>query len=225
MISALFLFFFFLSPSVSFSNDRVHIKTADDWTIAAIHHAPKRGGRVAVLIHGAQAGKEEWESFAAQLWSRGWGTLALDLRGHGESARPGRDFHWLDQSDAWPSAAADIEAASRWLAKRGVPPSRQAFIGASIGANLAALAAAKSKPAALVLLSPGLDYRGVVLKLPPKIPTLAAASPQDAYATQAARAASQANVPSLQARAGHGVQMFSDPEFQKAALDWLDATR
>lgn len=218
--------FFLLSPAVSFSLDpslgleRVRIKTVDDWTIVAVYHPPKRMGRVAVLVHGAQAGKEEWAPFAQQLRSRGWGTLALDLRGHGESARADRDFRWLDAAGAWPSAAADIEAASAWLKKRGVPAGCQAFVGASIGANLAALAAIKSKPAALLLLSPGLNYRGVVLKLPAKVPLLAAASAQDAYAAQAVR-----GLPALWARAGHGVQMFSDPDFQKAAIDWVDSPR
>ena len=57
----------------------------------------------------------------------------------------------------------DVRAARRYLAQRAdVQQTRVGIIGASIGANLAALeASGDATIASLALLSPSLDYRGL----------------------------------------------------------------
>ncbi|MCX5797186.1 MAG: alpha/beta fold hydrolase [Elusimicrobia bacterium] len=207
--------------------ETVRFKTDDGWTICASYQAPKPGRPVAILVHGVAAGKSEWQPLTAELAKRGIGSLALDLRGHGESlAGPSgkTDFAGFDASQEWPKAVKDIEAAAAYLQKRGIKTARLGYIGASIGANLASWA--KPSPRWLALLSPGADYRGVILSRPTAgLAVLVAASPPDAYAFQTAAAYAR-QFPSaafLKAGHGHGAQMLSEPEFLKGLADWIEA--
>ena len=86
----------------------------------------------------------------------------------------------------------DIAAARRYLSMRGdVRPARIGIAGASIGANLAALAAAGDPAiASLALLSPSLDYRGLRIEAAVRKygtrPMLLVASDDDGYARRSA---------------------------------------
>ena len=84
----------------------------------------------------------------------------------------------------------DIEAARRYLATRSdVQQSRIGMAGASIGANLAALAGRgrRRRRQRLALLSPSLDYRGLRIEAAVRKygsrPMLLVVSDEDAYAT------------------------------------------
>ncbi|MDD5629540.1 MAG: alpha/beta fold hydrolase [Elusimicrobia bacterium] len=213
-----------LAP-VSAAPVSVSFKTADGWTIRADYQPPKEGRPVAVLVHGVAAGKSEWQPLAAELARRGIGSLALDLRGHGESVQgpAGQtDFTGFDAAREWPKAVQDIAAAAAFLKKRGVGAGRVGYVGASIGANLAS--GARPRPRFLVLLSPGLDYRGARLSRPPAgLPVLVGASPPDAYAWRTAESYAARNPKAvfLKAAGGHGAQMLSEPEFLKGLADWI----
>lgn len=205
----------------------VRFKTSDGWTLSALYRPPTQGRPVAVFIHGAAAGKGEWAALAAELAGRGFGTLALDLRGHGESTfgpRGRRTFESFQAAD-FAGARADVRAAIRFLNERGVAPTRIGLIGGSLGANLAAGA---EKAAWTVLLSPGESYLGVDL---PKNwfgrRVLAAASAPDGYSFRTClRLAVLPSGPVfIQAEKGHGAQLLEDPAFRKKLLDWLDAPR
>lgn len=214
-------------PAPSCRTETVAFKTADGWTLAGTYCKPKKNKPVAVLAHGLASGKGEWDKFSPELWRLGWGTLALDLRGHaGSTAGPAgpADAAMVDAVDGWPQARLDLEAAAAFLKdKKKIRASRVVLIGASLGANLAAQAAGRISPRATVLLSPGRGYRGVLLPeaLGPKF--LAGASPSDPYAHQTlvGLAARQDGAALLSASAGHGVQMLDDPAFLKALLGWL----
>lgn len=206
----------------------VHFTTKDGWTLSAAYRPPSKNGSVVILIHGVGSAKAEWAAFADELGALGLGTLALDLRGHGESlAGPqGRmDFSSFDASGEWPRAQRDIEAAVNFLNRKKISLPRIGLMGASIGANLASRAAAGRKISWVALLSPGLDYRGVLLTavgLKDK-KVLLASSAQDVYAAQAVKIAAfqleKASV--LEAAGGHGVQMFEDGKFRAALLGWI----
>lgn len=204
----------------------VRFQTPDGWRIAGLYRPPATGRPVAIMAHGVAAGKNEWEPLAAELAKRGIGSLAIDLRGHGDSQEgpSGRtDYKDFFTTDEWARAQSDIESAAAFLQKQGVPASRIIYIGASIGANLASLA--RPAPRCLVLLSPGMDYGGVRLARPtPGLPALVAAAPEDGYAakTASAYAAAGKNITYLRARKGHGAQMFSDQDFLAALLRWLE---
>ncbi len=211
--------------------EAVSFKTADGWTLAGLYCKPKKGKPVAVLAHGLASSKGEWEKFSPELWRLGWGTLAVDLRGHAAStsgpAGPA-DLAMVDAVNGWPQARLDLEGSAAFLKKeKKIPAGRLVLIGASLGANLCAQAAARLSPRATVLLSPGRDYRGVLLpeRLGPKF--LVGASPSDPYAHQTlvGLEARRDGAALLKGSAGHGVQMLDDPAFRKALLAWLQKSR
>lgn len=202
----------------------VTLKTLDGWTLAADYRAPRKGFPVVILVHGMASSKGEWIPFAERLSAAGLGSLAVDLRGHAGSthAQSGtRTYRDIDVTGEWPSAVSDVVAARKWL-DRKLGPGRVGFVGASIGANLVSQAAASDPPPLfLVLLSAGGDYRGVKLFLRPGLKTLAAASKGDDYSFQTLEA--MTGVEKLEAPAGHGAQMFSDPAVMKRLVEWISA--
>lgn len=201
----------------------VRFATADRVTLAALYKAPPgKKARVVILVHGVGAGKGEWDELAQALWGRGFGTLAIDLRGHGEST--GGDYRAFDKKGEWPRAINDLTAAFAFLKKKGFKPSRVGAIGGSIGANLVSQLAAKNPGMPFVcLLSPGMDYRGVEPAELKGRRVLVAASPSDAYAFAAAKElAARDGSKLLTAKQGHGAQMLREPEFVDALLDWIE---
>lgn len=215
-------------PAPACGTEEVRIKTTDGWTLAGLYCKPKKGKPVAVLAHGLASGKGEWDKFTPELWKLGWGTLALDLRGHaGSSSGPAgpSDYIMVDSVNGWPQAGLDLDAAIAFLKKeKSIPPSRVALGGASLGANLAAQVFTRTPGLrAAVLLSPGEDYRGVLLprKLGRKV--LVGASPADPYAHQTlvGLAARMDGAVLLRAAKGHGVQMLDEGKFLTGLLDWL----
>ncbi|MFA6030952.1 MAG: alpha/beta fold hydrolase [Elusimicrobiota bacterium] len=171
------------------SSRGVSFQTGDGLRIEA-DYLPARGGKpVLVLLHGVGASRREWDPFVGELAKKGFGALQVDARGHGGSGGP-RSEAFRSEAD-WRALGADLDAALLWLKGRGVPEARVAFMGASIGANHALLAAARhpGTPFA-VLLSPGLDYRGVRVEEAYRRferPLFVAAAPEDAYAMGSCR--------------------------------------
>ena len=203
----------------------VSFQTSDRWMIAATYRAARPGRATVVLIHGVAASRLEWETFAKRLAEKGVGTLAVDLRGHGGSTMGpagATDFAGFDTTNSWPGAVEDLRAAAFWLKGKGIPESKIAFGGASIGANLASLAAAESpKTPFLLLLSPSDDYRGVRLMGRRNLKTLAAASLTDQRALATAKYLETAGIAKVVTAArGHGVQMFEDPAILTKIVDW-----
>lgn len=97
--------------------------------------------------------RQVWEPFARQLARRGFAVLTLDLRGQGESSGP----------PDWVRSIQDVRQVARTFADRQeVDGERLAVVGASNAANIA-LNAAADEPGirTLILLSPGLNYRGI----------------------------------------------------------------
>ncbi len=231
-MKALLLAALLLPPPAALAGQAaVKFKTSDGCSIAAFYLAPSSGAYVFINAHGLGSSKGEWGAFQTELAKAGQGYLSLDLRGHADSASCGgkpADYRKFDKA-AWAAASRDIEAAAAWLAKKGIGPGRQVFCGASVGANLSLKAAAEGrlKPAALVLLSPGMDYAGIEAGkyLPAfKGPLLLAASPDDPYAWASARelarraAAAGQDVSFANGGGGHGVQMLAHPGLAAAII-------
>lgn len=120
---------------------RVSITTADGATLAAALFAG--GEQAVVFVHGEGFTKESWYPLARRLQQKNIGSLAIDVRGHGESpAHQG-------------GAQADVLGAMAYLGKQGTR--RIAVVGAGSGAAavLSALQQAPSTPVThLVLLAP-----------------------------------------------------------------------
>ena len=207
--------------------EKVAFKTADGGALAAEWRSPRRGQPVFVLLHGLGAGRGEWRAFQARAAAAGWGTLAVDMRGHGDSG--GGSYAEFRTPAQWRALEGDAHAAVEWLAKaRHVAPERVVLAGASLGANIAVRAAANEPRAALaVLLSPGWSYQGVTL--PDAVaacgrPIVFAAAADDAYAFKSAqealRIARRPESVFLRAAHGHGVGML-DGDANKAFADGL----
>lgn len=202
----------------------VKIRTTDGWTLTAIWQPPaKRTGPAVVLIHGLAAGKGEWAAFSAELAAKGFGTLAVDLRGHGESLQGpyGRQDHESFGRGDFVRAQADVTAALAFLRAKGISAQKTGVIGGSLGANLAANA---PDAAWAVLLSPGDDYMGVAF---PKDlggrKLLLAASPQDrrSFNTCMRWVLAPDGPTFLQGQNGHGAQLLNDKVLKARLLDWL----
>ncbi len=119
-----------------------------------------------VLLHQLGSDRSEWAPLLERLHSQpSLTTLAIDMRGHGESTQSASgalDWHAFD-TDAWARARLDVRAALAFLRSddSGVRPERFAAVGSSIGSS-AVIAAAAEEPAltTLVTLSPGRAYHG-----------------------------------------------------------------
>jgi pimeloyl-ACP methyl ester carboxylesterase len=112
------------------------------------------GARPVVLAHGGGQTRHAWGGAAQALARRGWHALALDLRGHGESA-------WSpDGAYEFDVFARDLEDVARALRASPV------VVGASLG-GLAALLAQGESPAGvfsavvLVDVTPRMEAAGV----------------------------------------------------------------
>jgi alpha-beta hydrolase superfamily lysophospholipase len=209
------------------ATQRVSFRTDDGLTLAGTWYEPStRPAPAVILVHMLQKSRRDWDQFASRLANEGIGALAFDLRGHGES--PG-------SAQEYAAMVHDVRAARRFVASRSdVAPTRIAIAGASIGASLAALAASDdASVAALVLLSPTMDYRGLRIDAAIKKfggrPVLLVASDDDGYAMRTVRDVQKAGggvrESMLLSRAGNGTAMLaSDPDLGRRLLEWLRRT-
>ncbi len=202
--------------------------TATDGTpLAAAYYAPAGAAPLAagsapavLLLHMFGRTRADWDAFARELQAYGVAALALDLRGHGESGGPAD----------WAKAPGDVRTAWDWLAARPeVDRTATALIGASIGANLALITGANTpEVAAVIALSPGVDYQGVqpegALANFGARPVFLIASQNDAFAYASVRQLA----PELTAGetyyftgSAHGTELFADPALATLLLDWL----
>jgi alpha-beta hydrolase superfamily lysophospholipase len=210
--------------------------TPDGVDIAGLYRAAAKPRGVVLLVHMMPATKESWDGFAERLAERGWSSLAIDLRGHGESVRQvRRHLDYRDFKDEeHRSSTLDLETSALWIrAETGFGFDRLRLAGASIGANLALDFAAQHGEVERVLaLSPGLNYHSLTPEIGfsayrPGQCLMLAASEEDAYAyssaLELARIPTSAvvSVKKLHA-AGHGTAMLErDPALMDEVADWL----
>ncbi len=145
--------------------EKITFRTEDGVTIAGNYfrsqgeHAP-----VFLLLHMMPSTKESWNEFAPRLHGLGFEVLAIDLRGHGESIdKDGKRIDYREFTDEeHRESILDIAASKDFLRQGGADTGRMGIAGASIGANLALQWASMDKDVGLlVLLSAGVDYRGI----------------------------------------------------------------
>jgi alpha-beta hydrolase superfamily lysophospholipase len=203
----------------------VTFPSLDGVTIAAqLYEASSRPAPGVVLVHMLARTRADWDEMAQQIEEAGITTLAIDLRGHGGSG---------GSAASLPDMARDVRAAVQWLSNRpGVRPDAIGVVGASLGANLA-LVAAVDQPLIRVVaaVSPSLDYRGVrvgpdlMRKLGDK-PVWLGASSDDPFA---ARTLHELTVDGAGRReqfqspvVAHGTNLLAaDRSFARSLVDWL----
>ncbi len=229
---------------------RITVQTSDGVTIVGDWTAPTprletsgvgaptpKGVGVALLLHMMPADRKSWRGLSQKLSEQGMASLAIDLRGHGESVSSSRaksrDLDYRTFSDAQHQASRlDVDAALAWLKSKGYDASRVVVIGASIGANLAIDAAAHyPEIKKVVMLSGGLDFRGVATelsarKLSVNSRVFLVASADDDYSLQSHRTLAKllgvrATIKEFKT-AGHGTTMFGhEPKLLDDIVQWI----
>jgi pimeloyl-ACP methyl ester carboxylesterase len=214
---------FAIQPGV----ENIIIAGAENLPLQTTLYTPGGSGPLpgVILLHMLGSDRQVWDDngIADTLVNNGYAVLAVDMRGHGETVG----------SIDWQLAPEDLRLAwEHFTSLDTVDPQRTAVIGASIGANLALLTSA-DQPAirTLILLSPGLDYRGVATESPLEKygarPILIVASEEDTYAADSSRTLADLAQGESQLEmyngAGHGTRMISaQPELADLILTWLD---
>lgn len=160
----------------------VSLQTVDAVALAATLYPAQTGAPGLVLVHALGSNRKAWKRFAENANRKGYAVIAFDMRGHGRNAGSYRSFTTSD----WLNVLKDIDAARDCLLKNGANIDNTVVVGASIGANLALRYAVQHPELpAVVMLSPGLDYKGVttreqLAKLGPR-PVLLMTSTGDSY--------------------------------------------
>jgi len=212
--------------SVDAQNRAVSFRADDGHTVTGmLVEASQRPAPAVVLVGMLGRPKEDWQATADRLAASNITALAIDLRGQFLPDDPRASAMWQN----------DVSAAVAFLVNR--PEVRAWAIGvagASLGANLAALAAAGDpRVRSLALISPSLDYRGLrieaALRQFADRPALLVASLRDPYAARSARelAADAPGVRELQwaETQAHGTQLLArEPDLVRALVEWFQRT-
>lgn len=122
-----------------------------------------------ILLHGLNRSHLVWSDLPATLTKAGYAVFALDLRGHGKSTTTTwkRRVNWRYlKPEQWTTLYRDITQIIHFF-KKGedypeVDGNQVAIIGEKLGANVGTFAAKyNSEVKALVLMSPGLEFKGI----------------------------------------------------------------
>jgi dienelactone hydrolase len=201
----------------------VNLKTTDGCVLTGTFTMPapaRKGGRVPVVIlaHQFRSTRAGWGDLPDRLNARGIATLALDLRGHGESLGTNRvteDFLASAKSVGFDKIPGDLALAAAWARKqKGIDKRRLALAGSSVGAFASVLGAREAKAVVVLALSPAgavawgegaLDQLKTA-QIRSRAATLVFASEQDKGAMESAQALSGLPGTAISIRAGdeHG---------------------
>ena len=149
--------------------EEFELTTSDDVTVRGDYYMGKvdapASGSALVLLHMNRANRHDWLPLRDELYEAGIATVALDMRGHGESVdAAGALAARVQASDPtlYAGMPHDVEAVLGWLERRGYERARIGLMGGSVGASVALRVASQDQalPGA-VLLTPGTNYLGV----------------------------------------------------------------
>ncbi len=205
-------------PSDDEYTSDITLKTVDGVNIKATLYDNPSGMGI-ILLHELGKDRNVWNKLASEL-QKNYKVISIDLRGHGESDLDWRDFSEEDFNDI----ELDVAAAKDELGVKKI-----AIIGASIGANIALnYAVNDSEVKAVILLSPGLDYKGVSIKksiLDCQKPMLVFTAEEDSYSYESGNALSKiSGFVELKAYPGkeHGVEILNKNVDAKEIISfWL----
>jgi pimeloyl-ACP methyl ester carboxylesterase len=84
--------------------EAIPLKTSDGVALAA-WYAPPANGTAIIVLHGAGGSRESIRPYAEMLARHGYGVLAMDLRGHGESGGKVNRLGWQGTLDVGAAVA------------------------------------------------------------------------------------------------------------------------
>lgn len=140
-------------------------QTQDGWSISGLYQEAEPEQKTVLLLHDLGKTYADFTAFANQLKEKGFGYLALDLRGHGKSVNKGvySSFAKEGVDNDYNKMTRDINAAMDYLKGKGVAEEEVFFVGAGMGANVAAKAASLwPSVAGIALLTPVTNFRDVL---------------------------------------------------------------
>jgi len=147
------------------SSTPVSFTTPDGFTIKGTLTIPATGPKrhpVVIIAPQFHQTRDSFAPLAERLNARGIATLALDLRGHGESTDKGGaavavtdDFMASAKAVGFDKIPADLAQAAAWVRKQhGIDGRRVGLAGASLGAFSVLMASRQVRPQAVLALSP-----------------------------------------------------------------------
>jgi len=225
---------FFSSTVFASSIEKIEFETSDQVRLFGNYMKVSEPKAVLILLPMLSKTKGSWKKMQEDLAKRQFSSLAVDLRGHGESRlMKGREIHWKAFSDKdFQKMTRDVQAVFNYLLQEENIPAEKIFImGASIGANAALkFAATESQVGGVLLLSPGLNYRGIKIEEAArrygKRPIFLSASREDMSSFGAAGHLSQFmpnHVFFKLENVGHGTDMLKNDAFLSfQILEWLN---
>lgn len=222
--------------------EKIKLETADGVEIIGdFYPTENKLAPVVLLLHMMPADRSSWKNFAIELQKSGFQSLAIDLRGHGESrVKRGESTEQKEKTlnfnrfnDAEHQASIlDVETAVKFFQDRGLKLDQIYLAGASIGANLALqFQAERPEIKATALLSPGLNYRGIeaeplIKKLQKNQAVFIITSKEDNYSVDSSHrlfeiTQSEKKLKILN-QAGHGTTMLEkDKTLTSEIISWL----
>lgn len=218
-----------------YQSEEITVSAADGTTLAGTLHVKNGSAKLVILFHQLSSNRNEWHDLRLALQDETEATvLAMDLRGHGQSTKRGNEtLDWQDFTNSdWaelPSDVADVVAYAK--GRSDLSPSALGLAGSSIGSSGVLIDAATDPSiGAIVLLSPGLDYRGLQTTQPMidygDRPALLVASDGDARSASAVTSLAGENgsaTPIIYTGSSeHGVSMAeANPELLTTFADWF----
>ncbi len=206
--------------------EEITLQTEDEVTIHATFYDAKSTKGI-ILLHRLGNDRNNWKDFAPLLVKNGFSAIAIDLRGHGQSTEKFK-LNALTDKD-FNNMVLDTKATKKFLESKKI--TNIAIIGESIGANTALnYAVQDEKIKTVVLLSPGLEYRGIKTENSmseySERPILIIAADGDAYSAESSRKLDMLAFGEkkfeLYEGSEHGVHMFDEkPELKNLIIDWL----
>ncbi len=214
---------------------KVSFVASDGQQVSGVLYMPDRKPAPAVILLPMMTRTHlDWGATASRLADAGIAALAIDFR-RGGAPRTEPEPAGGGASGDFADLALDVLAADTYLSARAdIAAGRIGIAGASIGANVAAIAAS-DLPAikSLALLSPSLEYRGLRIEPPMRKfghrPALIIVSDDDPYALRSGRqmVSYGEGVRDLRvvSGAGHGTVMLTrQPDLVGALVDWFVRT-
>jgi dienelactone hydrolase len=216
-------------PAFAVEAQQVMFAARDGVQVTGFLYLPdRRPAPAVVLLPMLGRTHRDWDAAAARLADAGIAALAIDFRQGGGALTSRTETAGGDYA----ALVLDANAARAYLAARPeVNPARLGIAGASLGANVAVLAAADNPAVrSLALLSVSGEYRGLRLEQALRKfgsrPALLVASNEDPYALRSSRQAVTMGDGPRELRvlsgAGHGTAMLAgDPDLASVLVDWF----
>lgn len=228
---------FVLALSAPTAPEQVTFETADGLQLVADFHDLEGETPTVICLPMYGSTREAYEPIVAPLREAGIQVLALDLRGHGQSAVELASK--VDERDPalFNAMYQDVAAALSFLRERGEDTSRVSLLGASVGCSVGIDAVVRdpSSYRSIVLMTPGANYLGMdslaSLQQWPEVPALVLTSEEEKLKVAPVSDALEREAPQvsetlvLEGSGIHGTRMFGQvPEVEARLVEFYQRT-